>query len=248
MLDRSPPLTAQARAWRDTADAPDLLSFFLDLGDATDAMKWRLDGLTCARCGSTTGLRPGGYAYTRIQGGCLGWAVRVCHTCPPAAPIGSDMASGVAWMMAAGAVEADVLTGWRWHQAVSVPVGRAWDVLRVSRSVGLAVLARLPWHVGAIGPVLEVPARDAVEFLVPPGTAATWPSRPVLRDAICVGLGGTSRFPAPALTLADGRRARCGRRWLTRVEPHRTPTTHAGGLLKCLLAELRTGAHGDDGR
>ncbi|MFD5318667.1 hypothetical protein [Streptomyces sp. NPDC127098] len=89
--------------------------------------------------------------------------------------------------------------------------------------------------------MLEVPARNAVEFLVPPGTAATWPSRRrELRDVFCVGQG-SSKLPSPDLTLVDGRRARCGRSWLTRLQLDRTPTTHGGALLDCLLAELGQG-------
>ncbi|MDT0319285.1 hypothetical protein [Streptomyces millisiae] len=246
MPDRPSLVAVHNGIGRQPAEAPDVLSFFPELAYVADAVKVRLDGLACARCGWTAGLRPGGYAFTRTPGGCLGWAVRVCQACPPAAPIGGEPASAVAWALAAGAVEDDVLAAWGRRQAVSVPVGRLWDMVRVPRAVGFGVLARLPRQVAAIGPVLEVPARETVEFLVPPGTAATWPSwQPELHNVFCVGPGGVSRFPAPALTLADGRRARCGRRWLTRVEPQRRPTTHAAGLLECLLAELRSGSRGD---
>ncbi|TDC04697.1 hypothetical protein E1265_35815 [Streptomyces sp. 8K308] len=221
------------------ASTPDLLSFFLPLGDVTTAIQRRLDGRECARCGSTRGLRAGGHAYTLTQDGCLGWAVRVCHMCPPASPMNGDVAVAVAWAVAAGACEEAVLDAWEWRRAVSVPAGRVWDTVRVSRPVGLAVLSQHPYHVAAIGPVLEVPARDTVEFLVPPGTVTTWPShRRELRNVHCVGLGGSSKLPPPYLTLADGRRARCGRRWLTPLEPHRTPSTHGGAVLECLLAEL----------
>ncbi|TDC76276.1 hypothetical protein [Streptomyces hainanensis] len=224
------------------ASTPDLLSFFLRLGDVTAAIQRRLDRRECARCGSTRELRPGGHAYTLTRDGCLGWAVRVCHMCPPAGPVGGDVTVAVAWAVAAGACEGAVLDAWAWRRAVSVPAGRVWDTVRVSRPVGLTVLSQLPYHVAAIGPVLEVPARETVEFLVPPGTAAAWPShRRELRNVYCVGRGGSSKLPAPDLTLADGRRACCGRRWLSRLDPQRNPTTHAGALLGCLLAELRDG-------
>ncbi|TDC78272.1 hypothetical protein [Streptomyces hainanensis] len=228
-----------ARTTMNTADAPDVLSFFLDLANASEAIERRLDGQVCARCGTAVGLRPGGHAYTRTPDGCLGWAVRVCGACWPAAPLGGDLMAAVAWVVAAGAVEEDVIDAWRSRRAVSVPVGRSWDVVRVSRPLGWAVLARLPRHVAGIGPVLEVPARETVEFLIPPGAASGWPARRELRDVFRVGPRGTSQFPALDLTLADGRRACCGRRWLTRVEPHRRPTTHGGALLECLLAEYR---------
>ncbi|MDT0320304.1 hypothetical protein [Streptomyces millisiae] len=215
--------------------APDVLSFFLPLAWVSLDAQRRLDGRECARCGSTAGLRPGGHAVTPTpDGGSLGWAVRVCQTCPPASAV-CDSAAAVAWVVAAGAVEDDVLTAWRWRRSVAVPTGRLWDVVRVTRSVGLTILSRLPQHVRAVGPVLEVPARETVEFLVPRGTAATWPG---VRGVFCVGAGGASRLPSPGMSVTEGRRARCGRRWLTRLEPHRTPTTHGGGLLECLLTEL----------
>ncbi|MFD9850500.1 hypothetical protein [Streptomyces parvus] len=44
----------------------------------------RLHAQRCARCGSTTDLRPGGYAYTAsgTDGGRLGWPVVLCKGCP----------------------------------------------------------------------------------------------------------------------------------------------------------------------
>ncbi|MPY49002.1 hypothetical protein [Streptomyces acidicola] len=42
----------------------------------------RLYGLACVRCGGGRGLRPGGHAYTQhLDGGRLGWAVRICADC-----------------------------------------------------------------------------------------------------------------------------------------------------------------------
>jgi hypothetical protein len=61
----------------------DLRAEVLDPFSLTPAARLRLAGLACARCGSTESLRPGGHAHTRsVGGGQLGWAVKVCGTCP----------------------------------------------------------------------------------------------------------------------------------------------------------------------
>lgn len=61
----------------------DLRKDVLDLLSLTPDARLRLAGLACARCGSTDALRPGGHAHTRsVGGGQLGWAVKVCGTCP----------------------------------------------------------------------------------------------------------------------------------------------------------------------
>jgi hypothetical protein len=61
----------------------DLRAETLDLLSLTPDVCLRLAGLACARCGSTDTLRPGGHAYTRSpDGGQLGWAVKVCASCP----------------------------------------------------------------------------------------------------------------------------------------------------------------------
>lgn len=61
----------------------DIRDQVLDSANMRPAHADALHGLACARCGSTTGLRPGGYSYTRCrEGGQLGWPVRVCGDCP----------------------------------------------------------------------------------------------------------------------------------------------------------------------
>ncbi|MEU6467474.1 hypothetical protein [Streptomyces sp. NPDC046976] len=59
----------------------DVRAIPLDLMYATIEQSRRLSGEACARCGGTSGLRPGGMAYT-VTGpdgqGRLAWPVRVC--------------------------------------------------------------------------------------------------------------------------------------------------------------------------
>jgi hypothetical protein len=54
-----------------------------EVGSITREITPRLHGEACARCGTTEGLRDGGWAHTPIRdGGVLGWRVKVCRNCP----------------------------------------------------------------------------------------------------------------------------------------------------------------------
>lgn len=67
----------------------DIRTTVLDPLALTPAVRQRLAGLACARCGGTDELRPGGHAYTRGRnGGRLGWTVRVCAGCPVDVSVG----------------------------------------------------------------------------------------------------------------------------------------------------------------
>ncbi|MFE3557316.1 hypothetical protein ACFXKW_20975 [Streptomyces sp. NPDC059193] len=61
----------------------DIRAKALDPLKVTPAQTARLRGQECARCGSRNGLRDAGYAYTACKrSGRLGWAVKVCGSCP----------------------------------------------------------------------------------------------------------------------------------------------------------------------
>ncbi|WP_043235402.1 hypothetical protein [Streptomyces violaceusniger] len=71
--------------------------------------------------------------------------------------------------VAAGARLSDVEWAWRTGRAAEVPIGTAWDVTRVTGTIGAVALQRLRAGGTALGLVLEVPLRATVEFLAPPG-------------------------------------------------------------------------------
>jgi hypothetical protein len=60
----------------------DVRAVDLDGRSLTPEQQTRLRGSACARCGSRTGLRPGGWAYALMRGGRYGYQVRVCGSCP----------------------------------------------------------------------------------------------------------------------------------------------------------------------
>ncbi|MFC9068729.1 hypothetical protein [Streptomyces harbinensis] len=137
------------------------------------------------------------------------------------------------WVAAAGANPQDVAESWFLDLAAPVPVGRTWHVVRVTRTLGCMALGRLTDQRAAVGPVLDVPLRGTIEFIVEVGAAPSWPN---LHGTIAVGKG-TSKLPAPHLLMgrADSR-AQCGRRWLSRCRPEIIPHTDSATLAEALAA------------
>jgi hypothetical protein len=138
------------------------------------------------------------------------------------------------YAVAAGAPKTEVLGAWDAGRAVPVPTGVLWDVVRVVRPAGIQAVDRLRTAGDIVGPVLDVPLRASVEFIVTAGTTRHWPRLP---GTLCVGWG-ESRLPAPDMTLKNGRRAQCGRRWLTPWTPIAVPVTDSDALCECLTAAL----------
>ncbi|MGO4751766.1 hypothetical protein AB4212_24650 [Streptomyces sp. 2MCAF27] len=136
--------------------------------------------------------------------------------------------------VAAGARLTDIRSAWQAGRAAEVPIGPTWDVARVTRTIGTAVLHRLRARGTPLGLVLEVPLRATVEFLVPPGCSASWPP---LTGTRCVA-SGVMRWPSPSLNLRTGVRATCGRRWI--VEPNAADvlTTDGDELCEAVAATL----------
>ncbi|NGO68270.1 hypothetical protein [Streptomyces boncukensis] len=95
--------------------------------------------------------------------------------------------------------------------AASAPrAGRLWDAVRVVRPVGLDAVLRLRGRGVAVGPVLDVPPRGALEFVVPAGTAESWPPLP---GTTCVR-SGRLPCPVPHTRSAEGQWVVRGRRWI----------------------------------
>jgi hypothetical protein len=142
--------------------------------------------------------------------------------------------SALSWAVEAGAHGDDARERWRWNRAVEVPVGRLWEVVRVTRSFGATAVPRLRREKEPLGLVLEVPLRGAVEFLVPCGTADGWPCLPgtvAVRE-------GVMRWPAPEASVASGRRALCGRRWLVSPAAADWLTTDSDALCEATTAAI----------
>lgn len=137
------------------------------------------------------------------------------------------------WFIAAEAEAGPLYCAWNRGAAADVPIGHLWDVVRVTSQLGFDVLGRVRSCGAELGPVLETPARGAVEFVVAPGTAATWPDLIGTRAAAT----GVMRCPPPHVTVASGLRSTGARRWI--VPPQYAPaTTDADALCEAVAAAL----------
>jgi hypothetical protein len=136
--------------------------------------------------------------------------------------------------VAAGARLADIQWAWQAGRAAEVPIGPTWDVTRVTRTIGTAVLHRLRSRGTPLGLVLEVPSRATVEFLVPSDCSASWPP---LTGTRCVA-SGVMRWPSPDANLRTGARAICGRRWIVEPDAADGLTTDGDELCEAVAATL----------
>ncbi|MER6603816.1 MULTISPECIES: hypothetical protein [Streptomyces] len=137
------------------------------------------------------------------------------------------------WFIEAGAEAGPLCSAWNRGAAADVPIGHLWDVVRVTTRLGFDVLGRVRSIGAELGPVLETPARGAVEFVVTPGTARTWPDLMGTRATS----RGVLRCPPPHVTVASGLRSTGARRWI--VPPLYAPaTTDADALCEAVAAAL----------
>lgn len=88
-----------------------------------------------------------------------------------------------AWMSAAdmakdaGAAAEEPRRAWAHAECVTVPVGQCWDVLRVLEGPGLLAVRILRADDLPLGPLLHLPARGVLEFVVPlapPAAGRRW--------------------------------------------------------------------------
>ncbi|MEU7646780.1 hypothetical protein [Streptomyces huasconensis] len=88
----------------------------------------------------------------------------------------------VAWLQGCGAHLREVLAEWDRGALAPVPVGHAWEVVRMEKHLGWRTVQRLQTVGAGVGPVLLTGTH--MGFLVPVGTAASWnaPNTGVLAD------------------------------------------------------------------
>lgn len=139
------------------------------------------------------------------------------------------------WFIAAGASTNTLYREWNRGAAAEVPTGQLWDVVRVTTRLGHDVLRQLDRIGAEIGPVLATPARGALEFWTPTGTAANWPQ--------LIGTRATSRgyvlCPPPHMNRTTGLRSTGARQWI--IPPLYAPaTTDADALCEAVAASLLT--------
>ncbi|GGX36693.1 hypothetical protein [Streptomyces chryseus] len=147
--------------------------------------------------------------------------------------LGQRMNPAARRFIEAGAASEPLYRAWRLGAAADVPIGQLWDVVRVTTRLGFDAVDRVRRAGVELGPVLDTPARGAVEFIVPPGTATTWPQMLGTR-AVSTGI---LRCPPPHITLASGRGSTGGRRWI--MPPLYAPaTTDADALCEAVAGAL----------
>ncbi|MGW3569254.1 hypothetical protein ACWDSL_36270 [Streptomyces sp. NPDC000941] len=96
-----------------------------------------------------------------------------------------------------------------------LPVGRLFDLVRMSEGTGMAVVQTLRRHEAVVGPVMLATASHVLSFLVPPGSAQEWKAwlrgsgHGRRRAVAAAGPGRVLRCPRPGCV-------RQGHIWLVR--------------------------------
>ncbi|MEI5098699.1 hypothetical protein RB200_08555 [Streptomyces sp. PmtG] len=101
--------------------------------------------------------------------------------------------AAVAWLVAAKADVRGALAAWDRGDLAPVPVGVAWDVVRLPRRIGWRAVRRLRAEDSPLGPVLHTATH--IEVLVPRGTARSWCAPP----ATTLSRGDVIAAPAPGV-------------------------------------------------
>ncbi|MGA4841339.1 hypothetical protein [Streptomyces sp. G45] len=110
--------------------------------------------------------------------------------------------AAITWLAEAQADVRGALAAWDRVELAAVPVGRAWDVVRIPQRVGWSTVHRLRADGSPLGPVLHTPAH--VEVFVPAGTARSWRAP----ETTVLGPGDFVAAPDPAVIAPLTTRAR----------------------------------------
>ncbi|MGA4841691.1 hypothetical protein [Streptomyces sp. G45] len=108
----------------------------------------------------------------------------------------------VSWLTEARADVRGALAAWDRAELATVPVGRAWDVVRIRQRVGWRTIHRLRADGSPLGPVLHTATH--VEVFVPAGAARSWQAP----QTSALGPGDFVAAPDPAVIAPLTTRAR----------------------------------------
>lgn len=142
----------------------------------------------------------------------------------------------IRWALAAGANPGELARTWETGQLAEVPIGRTWDVVRITDRVAPTVAGRLIVLGVPQGPLLVCQPRAAYEWLIPVGEAAQWAALPQW-GRLCVAVtAGTLLCPPPT----DSRRQEYhrGRRWLVPPAERFPQATDSDALYEVLAAAV----------
>ncbi|MBV9023726.1 MAG: hypothetical protein JO362_08000 [Streptomycetaceae bacterium] len=140
----------------------------------------------------------------------------------------------VKWATAAGVAVGDVLHAWKADRCIPVPIGRDWDVIRVTAHIGWDALARMRLADHDFGPVVMNRPRRTLEIVVPPGSAAAWPA--LDRSACVAAAHGHLRCPPP-WTRAPGVEA-AGYGWVYAAPGTAVPYTDGDALCEAIVTAM----------
>jgi hypothetical protein len=108
-----------------------------------------------------------------------------------------DQLSPVEWLSQADPTPEHAYNWWLQHpdEIAMIPAGQLFDAVKVA--IALRDGLRRALEGVSQGPVFSDADNGTAYFLVPPGTAATWPAR---TDAVCLGAGAWLWVPTPTRT------------------------------------------------
>lgn len=141
---------------------------------------------------------------------------------------GAPDPAALEWISRVGASVTGALAAWDQGDLVDVPVGTAWDVVRLPRALGWKTVTQMRQAGTPVGPVQHTPG--GVEVLVPVGAAERWE----LPDVEVLTEGALVAVPHPAMVAPHTQR---GHTWI--VSPQEFgPLTDADLLYEAYAATL----------
>lgn len=105
------------------------------------------------------------------------------------------------WIREAGSSATAALAAWNRGDLAEIPVGKAWDVVRMPRALGWKTVTQMCTNDVTVGPTQYSP--DGVDVLVPVGSAVAWH----LPDTHVLTEGTTVHLPHPAVVAPHTIRA-----------------------------------------
>lgn len=139
-----------------------------------------------------------------------------------------DQPTALDWISRVGASVTAALATWDQGELVEVPVGTAWDVVRLPRALGWKAVQQMRRNNVTVGPAQHSP--NGVDVLVPVGSAAAWD----LPDTQVLTTDDLVRVPHPSFVAPRTQR---GHTWI--VSPQDcSPLTDADLLHEAYAAAL----------
>ncbi|MFF9568517.1 hypothetical protein [Streptomyces sp. NPDC014685] len=138
------------------------------------------------------------------------------------------------WVRACGADVGETLAAWQSGQLAELPIGTAWDVVRLPCQEGWEVVRHMGVIESPLGPVLHAPA--GVDFLVPVDSATHWD----LPNVSVLGPGEMLFVPAPSVVAPH---TQASRTWIVapRAEPRLADAADLYGAYAATLAFMSRG-------